>query len=311
MNLFRAPQGGRNWEGFGADPFLTGEAAYETILVRGSLSSPNILIDPNLLGEQEHKRTMSSSNVDDRTTHEVYAHPFLRSVQAGVASLMCSYNLINGTYACENDRILNDILKRELTAWHGGEDLILVVAAQNNNTIVVVNSVGPLIVESWIDHPNVTAELRVLACPFSSSLRTAAVVIGRWLSKGNRAGIYMIKFAFGSVRYVAIPAPVKLGIGTTIMGITMPMSFYIGEYNPKVKFPRSDNTFIGIEVQSSIGSERTLGRIDALTFDIAGIADPRPNPHEQPCKPNFIPQPRPWVDSWVSIASYDIFGGLN
>ncbi|EEB93350.1 hypothetical protein MPER_08002 [Moniliophthora perniciosa FA553] len=46
-----------------------------------------------------------------------------------------------------------------LTSWHNGEDLILAVAEQNNNTIVVVNSVGPLIVESWINHPNVTAVL--------------------------------------------------------------------------------------------------------------------------------------------------------
>ncbi|KAK7034732.1 hypothetical protein VNI00_012139 [Paramarasmius palmivorus] len=112
MNLFRVPQAGRNWEGFGADPFLTGEAAYETILgiqQTGVQACAKHLI----FNEQEYKRTMSSSNVDDRTTHELYAHPFLRSVQAGVASLMCSYNLINGTYACENDRMLNDILKRE------------------------------------------------------------------------------------------------------------------------------------------------------------------------------------------------------
>lgn len=42
--------------------------------------------------EQEHERTMESSNVGDRTQHEIYAHPFLRSVMAGVASVMCSYS---------------------------------------------------------------------------------------------------------------------------------------------------------------------------------------------------------------------------
>lgn len=42
--------------------------------------------------EQEHKRTESSSEVDDRTQHELYAHPFLKSVMAGVASMMCSYS---------------------------------------------------------------------------------------------------------------------------------------------------------------------------------------------------------------------------
>lgn len=49
------------------------------------------------------------------------------------------------------------INSKNLTAWAYGDDLVLAVAAQNNNTIVVVNSVGPLILEPWIDHPNVTA----------------------------------------------------------------------------------------------------------------------------------------------------------
>jgi beta-glucosidase len=47
--------------------------------------------------------------------------------------------------------------RKNLTAWHQGDELILAVAAQNNNTIVVTNSVGPLILEPWAEHPNVTA----------------------------------------------------------------------------------------------------------------------------------------------------------
>ncbi|KAJ7034682.1 glycoside hydrolase family 3 protein [Mycena alexandri] len=112
MNIGRVAQGGRNWEGFGADPFLAGEAAYETILGMqegGVQACAKHLIN----NEQEHFRTQESSDVDDRTQHEIYAHPFLRSIMAGVASIMCSYNLINGTYACENDKIMNDIIKRE------------------------------------------------------------------------------------------------------------------------------------------------------------------------------------------------------
>ena len=42
--------------------------------------------------EQEHLRFQESSNVDDRTEHEIYLHPFMRAVQAGVASVMCSYS---------------------------------------------------------------------------------------------------------------------------------------------------------------------------------------------------------------------------
>ena len=113
MNLGRIAQGGRNWEGFGADPFLAGEAAYETILGMQS-SGVQACAKHYINNEQEHERTMESSNVDDRTEHELYSAPFLRSVQAGVASVMCSYNQINETDACENDRTVNQILKGEM-----------------------------------------------------------------------------------------------------------------------------------------------------------------------------------------------------
>ncbi|OSD03878.1 glycoside hydrolase family 3 protein [Trametes coccinea BRFM310] len=113
MNMGRIAQGGRNWEGFGADPFLTGEAAYETVL---GLQNGGVQACAKhyINNEQEHFRTQESSNVDDRTEHEIYLHPFMRSVQAGVASVMCSYNLVNDTYACQNDRTLNQLLKDEI-----------------------------------------------------------------------------------------------------------------------------------------------------------------------------------------------------
>jgi len=46
--------------------------------------------------------------------HELYMWPFRESVEAGVGSIMCSYNKINGTYACENDKLINGLLKEEL-----------------------------------------------------------------------------------------------------------------------------------------------------------------------------------------------------
>ncbi|KAG9313178.1 family 3 glycoside hydrolase [Chiua virens] len=113
MNMGRIAQGGRNWEGFGADPFLTGEAAFETILgmqAGGIQATAKHYIN----NEQEWKRTQESSNVDDRTEHEIYAQPFMRAVMAGVSAIMCSYNLVNDTYACNNNKTLNDMMKREL-----------------------------------------------------------------------------------------------------------------------------------------------------------------------------------------------------
>ncbi|QRV99617.1 glycoside hydrolase family 3 protein [Ceratobasidium sp. AG-Ba] len=112
MNLGRFAAGGRNWEGFGGDPYLSGEAAYETIIGMQN-AGVQACAKHYINNEQEHYRTTSSSNVDDRTQHEIYAHPFLRSVMAGVASVMCSYSSFNGTWACENDKVLNDILKHQ------------------------------------------------------------------------------------------------------------------------------------------------------------------------------------------------------
>lgn len=64
--------------------------------------------------EQETQRDLYTSNVDDRTEHEVYLQPFIQCVIAGVAAVMCSSNLVNGTYACENSVALNGMLKGQL-----------------------------------------------------------------------------------------------------------------------------------------------------------------------------------------------------
>ncbi|KAF9649723.1 beta-glucosidase [Thelephora ganbajun] len=130
MNMGRLAQGGRIWESFGGDPFLAGETAYETILGLQK-SGVQACAKHWINNEQEHARQQSTSQVDDRTQHEIYAHPFLRSVMAGVAAIMCSYNLINDTYACENDKLMNGVLKREfgfqgqiLSDWSATESTI-------------------------------------------------------------------------------------------------------------------------------------------------------------------------------------------
>ncbi|EER43891.1 glycosyl hydrolase [Histoplasma capsulatum H143] len=115
------PAAGRNWEGFGSDPVLQAVAAAETI--RGIQDNGVIATAKHyVLNEQEHFRQevewgipiAMSSNVDDRPLREVYVWPFAESVRAGVASVMCSYQMVNNSYACQNSLILNGILKDEL-----------------------------------------------------------------------------------------------------------------------------------------------------------------------------------------------------
>lgn len=117
----RNPAGGRNWEGFGSDPVLQAVAAAETI--KGIQSQGVQATAKHYIGnEQEHFRKSFewglpealSSNIDDRTLHELYAWPFAESVKAGVASVMCSYQMVNNSYSCQNSWLLNGILKDEL-----------------------------------------------------------------------------------------------------------------------------------------------------------------------------------------------------
>ncbi|KAI8459186.1 beta glucosidase precursor [Phakopsora pachyrhizi] len=116
-NLMRTPEGGRSWEGFGADPYLSVVATVQS--VKGLQSSGvSACVKHFLNNEQEHYRggsgsTASSSNVDDRTLHELYEWPFEEAVKAGVDYVMCSYNRINQTHACENSKLLNGYLKGE------------------------------------------------------------------------------------------------------------------------------------------------------------------------------------------------------
>jgi len=119
MNMGRVPAAGRNWEGFGADPFLTGVASAETI--KGIQSQGVIATAKHLIGnEQEHDRGGSlspqiySSDIDDKTAHEVYLWPFAESIAVGVGSIMCSYNKINQTQACQSSKVLNGMIKEEL-----------------------------------------------------------------------------------------------------------------------------------------------------------------------------------------------------
>ena len=124
--LGRAPEAGRNWEGFAPDPYLTGQLIAPTI--QGIQSAGVIACTKHyIMNEQEHFRQAPeakgygynitesiSENVDDKTMHELYLWPFADAVRAGTGSIMCSYNQINNSYGCSNSYTLNYLLKQEL-----------------------------------------------------------------------------------------------------------------------------------------------------------------------------------------------------
>ncbi|KAL2842005.1 glycoside hydrolase superfamily [Aspergillus pseudodeflectus] len=122
----RAVRGGRNWEGFGADPYLAAVGCRETIAGFNSVGVQSTI--KHWIGnEQETMRNLIISesdgaivqdaisfNIDDRTMHEIYMWPFAEGIRAGASHVMCSYQQLNETYSCENSKSLNGLLKGEL-----------------------------------------------------------------------------------------------------------------------------------------------------------------------------------------------------
>eukprot|EP01089_Gocevia_fonbrunei_P021564 TRINITY_DN8424_c0_g1_i1.p1 TRINITY_DN8424_c0_g1~~TRINITY_DN8424_c0_g1_i1.p1 ORF type:complete len:698 (+),score=183.89 TRINITY_DN8424_c0_g1_i1:187-2094(+) len=110
VNILRVPVEGRSFESFGEDTHLASQMAIQSvqgIQSNGIMACVKHLVDNN----QEYNRTTTSANIDERTQYEVYMPPFKAAIDAGVASIMCSYNRINNVYACENNDTLNTAAK--------------------------------------------------------------------------------------------------------------------------------------------------------------------------------------------------------
>ncbi len=113
VNIVRTPLGGRDFETLGEDPELAGDIASSEI---GGIQDQGVAAQVKHYAgnNQENARTTSSSDIDERTLHEIYLPAFEKAVKDGhVWSLMCAYNKVNGTYACENAQILREILLDE------------------------------------------------------------------------------------------------------------------------------------------------------------------------------------------------------
>ncbi|MFA9375977.1 MAG: glycoside hydrolase family 3 C-terminal domain-containing protein [Lachnotalea sp.] len=113
VNIKRSPLCGRNFEYLSEDPFLAGELSASYI---NGVQSQNVgtSIKHFAANNQEHERMAGSSEMDERTLREIYLPSFETAVKkAQPWTVMCSYNQINGVFASENKKLLNDILKEE------------------------------------------------------------------------------------------------------------------------------------------------------------------------------------------------------
>ena len=112
-NIKRSPLCGRNFEYFSEDPYLSTEMA--SAYIKGVQSRGiGVSLKHFALNNQEYRRMSISAEVDERTLREIYLASFEGAVKnAKPWTVMCSYNRINGVYASENPKLLNDILRNE------------------------------------------------------------------------------------------------------------------------------------------------------------------------------------------------------
>ncbi len=111
VNICRAPLCGRNFEYFGEDPYLTSEIAVryiEGVQDEGVIATVKHFAANN----QEWSRHHTSSDVDERTLHEIYFPAFRKAVQvAGVGAVMDSYNPVFGVHASEHGWMNIEVLR--------------------------------------------------------------------------------------------------------------------------------------------------------------------------------------------------------
>ena len=126
LNLQRTPLCGRNFEYMGEDPFLTSRMAVGYIVGEQSQGVASCA-KHFAVNNQETERTSVSVELDERALRELYLPAFQAAVKgAGVLAVMGAYNRLRGQYCCENDYLLNRILKGEwgfqglvVSDWNG------------------------------------------------------------------------------------------------------------------------------------------------------------------------------------------------
>jgi beta-glucosidase len=109
VNIDRDLEFGRGYNTFGEDPYLTSVMGAEEI--KGIQSQHEMAMVKHYVAYDSNSGNMY---VDDQTLHEVYVAPFDAAVKAGVASIMCSYNRVNGTFACGNKNTLTTIMRDQI-----------------------------------------------------------------------------------------------------------------------------------------------------------------------------------------------------
>lgn len=139
INIKRSPLGGRGYEYYSEDPYLTGKVA-ESFIKGVQKTGTGTSIKHFAANNAETLRINMSSDVDERALREIYLAPFEIGVKnAKPWTVMSSYNKVNGVQMAENRELLTDILRDEwgfngvvVSDWGGVKDRIKALEAGND-----------------------------------------------------------------------------------------------------------------------------------------------------------------------------------
>jgi beta-glucosidase len=149
LNLIRDGRSGRSFEYISEDPLLTGTLSAQFIQ---GVQSQNVAATAKhyALNDQEANRSYANVVIDEAAMRESDLLAFELAIEDGKpGAVMCSYNLVNGSYACSNNHLLNDILKGDwhfpgwvMSDWGAVHDLNSVMAGLDQESAAIIDNGG-------------------------------------------------------------------------------------------------------------------------------------------------------------------------
>jgi beta-glucosidase len=159
VNINRVPLWGRNFEGYGEDPYLSarlGVAYIKGVQGEGVIPSVKHFAANN----EEFERHRIDAHIDERTLHEIYLPAFKAAVEeANVWTVMSAYNELNGVHCAESAALLTDVLKKEF----GFKGFVVSDWGSTYSTAPTVNAgmdlemPGGARMKEWISFPSTQA----------------------------------------------------------------------------------------------------------------------------------------------------------
>jgi len=154
-NITREPRNGRTFEYMGEDPILAGTLVGNRIKCE---QAQHVIGDIKhyAVNDQESGRNEVNSIIGERALHETDLFAFKIGIGIGhPAAVMCSYNAVNGDFACENKYLLTDVLKQDwkfpgfvVSDWGGTHSTVKASAAGLDNEEPLADFFGPKLKEA-------------------------------------------------------------------------------------------------------------------------------------------------------------------